>query len=403
MKTRSIVIAIAVVLVGASAWWVVLGPGAAPPIGACEPPATDDGAATDDGQLAQRLAWEAPSLIDPAGPPLATRLIDVTAFGRGFVAIGEQAGAAGPSAFSMRSTDGRTWDPPDLAGGAERWPETHLSAVTTIGERAFAIGSTSLDDRGRSRGAIWWTDDGAAWTEATGSFGDVFFSAIAGDPSVGIIAVGGHGEVNRAWWSADGETWEELERDLPVASADAIWADLGWADGQWVGAGLIGRSVDGPSAAVAWRSSDGRPWSCTVLDAGGRAVSAAHRLYRTAGGWLAAGIVADGCGWGASCGADSAAWISEDGVTWAPVPAGPTVGHALASGAEGAVALSIEDAWASEDGRAWHALDVVARLPFDGVVESIAVHPSGRIAAIGTGAGDGGEGSAWSAFANLDP
>jgi hypothetical protein len=108
---------------------------------------------------------------------------------------------------------------------------------------------------------------------------------------------------------------------------------------------------------VAWASPDGATWTCLLLDRAGFDAVTPTALHRSAQGWLAIGIAADLCGFGASCPGYTVAWTSPDGVRWSPgiteVEPWHTGGIAVAGSAEGFVAVGHGATWWSADGNAW--------------------------------------------------
>ena len=74
-----------------------------------------------------------------------------------------------------------------------------------------------------------------------------------------------------------GRTWVAQRLELPMRSRTETRRASSAMDGT---RRLIGRNVDGPRAAVIWRSGDGISWSCHVIDASGLGLAQADRLHR---------------------------------------------------------------------------------------------------------------------------
>ena len=391
---------VAVVALG----WVLLGPGAPAPVGACAtavPLPFDRSTPIDDPPLL--VEWIDGTVVSAADDFDEEILLDVAAFRDGFVAIGRRANGPISHAFVLTSVNGEAWseDPAD----PDRFDETELTRLAVVGNRLFAIGSTATDDRGGSRATVWFTDDGRSWSEASGPFGDRWASALAGrHGELLLTGAMGSSEALVAWRSVDGAAWEEHAVDLPVAVAHARFADIRSTAEGWLAVGSIARDVDAPSEAVLWRSDDGVAWSCALLDDGGLDRAWADRFLQTSDGAMIVGGGSPGCGLAASCIGHSLVWAAvTDGWTAAirggrgdPVHVNAAYGVA----AEGFLAASGGALSRSPDGARWERVDSAPPAP-PVIGEAGAVVVAGeRVLIAGTRYG-GSNADAWMAVGRL--
>ncbi|MBA3586866.1 MAG: exo-alpha-sialidase, partial [Chloroflexi bacterium] len=270
-----------------------------------------------------------------------------------------------------------------------------------VAERLFALGTVSTDDRGGSRGAVFYTDDGQTWIEANGNFEGTRPSSLAGSGNE-LLLIGTRNSDIRplAWRSPDGATWTPVELQLPVNPAQA---DMGTVASPGDGYLAVGAVTAGSTAApVVWRSGDGASWSCQLLDAAGFDSARPFELHRAGNAWLALGIAGDAGGFGASSPGYPIAWASQDGLSWSaalgrdePISDG---GIAFGSGAEQFIAIGRGRAWTSLDGIGWTLHEQSDGAP-DGT-DALAVGPDGRLVAVGTRY-DGTEVDPWISVAEL--
>ena len=157
---------------------------------------------------------------------------------------------------------------------------------------------------------------------------------------------------------------------------------------------------------MVWASADGASWTCILLDRAGFDVATPTALHRSAQGWLAVGIAADVCGWGAACIGYAMAWTSPDGVHWSPGITGAEPFHiggvAIAGSAEGFVAVGHGTTWWSADGNAWVELDDAGTgvNALVGQPDALVMTDDGRLLAVGT-IFEGEDADAWAAVGNL--
>jgi hypothetical protein len=203
----------------------------------------------------------------------------------------------------------------------------------------------------------------------------------------GLVAVGYVGKPGTwtaiAWSSDDGREWRAAQID----SADPSFARsvAANASGELVAVGWRG------SSPAAWVSQDGGTWASTNVPTLGEDAERMVTVSATASGWIAGGSA------GPELGARRARlWTSTDGRTWQAVADGPefadsevaTVlpmkGGYLALGQLGTVQHGTGSvAWQSEDGLAWTRMDDPALKT--ALVAAGAVGQDGRLVAVGTG------------------
>jgi hypothetical protein len=355
VTARIILVALAAVVLGTGAWFT-FGPGAAPPVVSCSaaaelPIASGSPDLITDMPLVRWSVTELPDEIDDADEQI---MLDVVSFAGGFVAVGRESDGPDWHAFVLRSADGLRWD--RVAGDERRFAGTEIGTLAVVGARLFGIGSVSTDDRGGSRGAVWFTDDRRAWREATGAFDETSPRVLAAGDD-GLLLLGATNDDGRptAWTSPNGETWKTQPLELPVPDRNAQFGALAALDDGWLAVGSISAGADAPAAPVVWRSGDGRSWSCHRLDAAGFEVARPFELHRSGIAWLALGDVGDVCGFGASCPGFPIAWASDGGLAWSdavgdiePIEVG---GIAYAGNERGFVAVGHGATWISPDGR----------------------------------------------------
>jgi hypothetical protein len=164
--------------------------------------------------------------------------------------------------------------------------------------------------RAEDRALVWYSDDlGHSWTEVDdGSFetgyGGMMDVAWTGD---GFIGVG-----NGFWFSPDGASWTlMIDEEPPV-----LVRSLARGDDRWVAVG-DGR---GASAASIWESADGRRWDLAYTDSGvgEDPIAGALAVAPSRSGFVAVGF-AGSVRWDRV----PAAWRSEKGTPWQPLPSIP--------------------------------------------------------------------------------
>ncbi len=378
-----------IVLIAVGAWFAV-GPGAGAPTGACAIAPAAPSPSASERTDPPAVAWTTSELPTGFDDPDEQIMLDVVAFGDGFVAVGRESSGPKSHAFFLRSADGISWA--GQPGDDQRFAGVEITSLVTDGGRLYGIGSASTNDRGGSRVAVWVTDDGRSWRQATGPFDDAHATSVAVGDS-GLLMVGGtnDGRHPLAWSSRDGLAWESAPIEQPV---DGGLGGLAHDGDGWLAAGSIASGRDGPSAPVIWRSRDGVGWSCHVLDAGGFNRGYASKLYRSGDGWLAVGGAADGCGFGGSCPGHSAAWFSTDGVAWTDVLLdGYPSAHV---GVRNAFVGVGNGTWLLRDGHGWERVsDGETSGALAGQADALAATDDGRLVVVGTTYDSTSDADAW--------
>jgi hypothetical protein len=274
----------------------------------------------------------------------------------GFTAIGYAPPDWEPVAWT--SPDAQTWAfhvigttpftfPVSLAGG-------HSGPVVAVG-RSGAVPQA------------WTTVDGQTWephsvaTLGDGTVAERMSAVAAG--SNGFVAGGSAGPElldrhARFWMSTDGATWQPVVEDAPAFENAEVRAITPFQGG-FVAVGVVG-SVQNPTGAVAWVSSDGTGWNRIDDPAfqGGEAVSVAPG---PSGGLIAVGYEIDR--------RMAVVWTSLDGHHWTRAPDEPSREHSGGFAwmtdvvSIGNVAIAVGDlqglqrgtaiSWVSRDGLSW--------------------------------------------------
>ena len=407
MTVRIAAVVLALAVVG-GALWFGFGPGAGPAVGACTAAATAEPppppAITGNPPA---VRWERATLpdgLDDAGEQV---MLDVAAFGGGFVAVGRSSVAGGAShAFLLHSVDGRSWE---VVSADTRFADAEVSRLTVVGTRLFGTGSVSIDDRGGSRAGVWFTDDGRTWSEASGPFDETVPLSVASVDGE-LLMIGSANEDGRtlSWRSEDGASWMSEELVLPVSGDAGHISEVATFGDGLMAVGSISRGGDGPAAPAVWRSGDGVAWSCHLLDAAGFRVLHASTLTRAGTSWLATGGGGDGCGFGASCPGVSLSWGSADGLTWsrAAGAAEPTVAGTTdpAGAADGFLGVSHGATWLSPDATSWMRLsEGETSGELAGQVDAVTLTDDGQIVVAGTTYDANSDAGPWIAIGELSP
>lgn len=166
--------------------------------------------------------------------------------------------------------------------------------------------------------AIWFSADGASWTEVQDvpdQYGGLY-DVIVGGP--GFVAFGNNADIDFgapfAWTSPDGQHW--VASDLNGTGAYGLVRGATQFDDQLLaGGGLLGENGPDYGPPVMWRSMDGARWTQTVLDTNG--VEGADALPPVE---FAGKLVTLGSGYHPPVGR---VWQSVDGVAWQLQPDDP--------------------------------------------------------------------------------
>ena len=253
----------------------------------------------------------------------------VTAYGSGFVAVGE-AGEAGWRAAVWLSPDGITWSllpvdvaPPEADGAS--W----MMDLVVGGPGLVAVGSETPDQPLGAHAVIWTSEDGTSWTKIPAA---ELGSDDPDDPTFWLsdVTVGGPGLVavgkasnstepdpcggcgGAVWTSEDGITWERA----PVAGDPLDGIERVAANGS--GLVAIGNGwLDEAEKGAVWVSPDGLDW--TVVDDGPQLTA----ITATEFGFVGVGteeLVENACYADADGDCRAVVWTSVDGTTWTRVP-----------------------------------------------------------------------------------
>jgi len=400
MWVRLVAAVAAIAVVAGGAWWLI-GPGADPALGACADAVRADLPAAPV-VFEPTISWEPAEL-----PPVATdvdeqSMLAVTAFGDGWVASGRSSSGPETRPLMLHSTDGVTWrtEPDDAA----QFSDAEVGLLAEVdGRRVVASGSVFSE---RPSTGAWVTRGGAAWDAVDGPFDASSPTAMAaGDRGLLVLGLAEPSGRPVAWTSPTGTRWERVELRLPVEPHHAAFSAVRPDGDGWLGTGFLSRGVDAPAWPVIWASADGATWTCRVLDRAGFEVAQPMQLHRSAQGWLAVGMAADVCGFGASCVGHPIAWTSPDGVRWSAGHIDEpwlTGGIAYAGSAEGFVAVGHGTTWYSADGNVWVEVDDrgTGSEALIGQPDALVMTNRGQLAAVGT-TYDGTDGDAWIAIGFL--
>ncbi|MFG1948039.1 hypothetical protein [Nonomuraea sp. NPDC048826] len=250
------------------------------------------------------------------GGPRRQQLNDVAYGRRGWLAVGAtQADLQVTEPFLVSSGDGRAWKKVPLSDDLAR-PGDH----PYLDVRAVAAGPGGYLLAGEDRGpagtvaAVWFTPDLRAYTRSArlpqGGSG-VRLHDVAATPT-GYVAVGGAGaggnESGVVWVSEDGLNWTARERVSPPDASSAGLRQVAAYEDKLVVIGTA-QSMSGTSRAFsAVSEDDGVTWETSWLPADQAA--GVHDLAAAPQGLVAVG-------WhGARGEGDSAAWTSQDGLSW---------------------------------------------------------------------------------------
>ncbi|MEV1176521.1 hypothetical protein, partial [Nonomuraea sp. NPDC049784] len=273
------------------------------------------GSASGDAGLWTIRDWQSWKSMSLGGPGRQT-LEDVAHGGRGWLAVGAtETNVAVTDPLLVTSDDGESWRKVNVTGDLARNPndpylETH---VVTAGKKGYVLAGESRDQAGTSGAAMWFTPDLRKFTRSKklpqGGSGVRIYDAVAsGD---GYVAVGGSGgadqESSVVWYSTDGVNWSSRKRVTPPDATSAGLRRITTYQDKLV---AIGTAVTGGSrrAFAAVSDDDGASWQTAWLPA--EQAAAVYDLASAEEGLVAVG-------WhGVPGEGDSAAWTSQDGLSW---------------------------------------------------------------------------------------
>ncbi|MDI6737299.1 MAG: kelch repeat-containing protein, partial [Nanoarchaeota archaeon] len=158
------------------------------------------------------------------------------------------------------STDGANWAQATASAG---WAVRYGHSSVVFDSKIWVIGGEIPGKEGNKKNDVWYSADGATWTEANDS---AAFSARYGHTSVvtpdgKMWVIGGNNgssDLNDAWYSTDGANWAEAN-DSAAFPARAYHSSVVSSDGRiWVIGGYDGYTPD--TFNDVWYSSDGVNW-----------------------------------------------------------------------------------------------------------------------------------------------
>jgi WD40 repeat protein len=190
----------------------------------------------------------------------ATRTDDgIVAVGR--VGASDEADAA---VWTRKDGDWTVASPEALGGDHEQWA---FDVASGPGGTLVAGGENVW---GEIRPRLWFSADGTSWATVDGGPGGPFDGT--GEETVRAIAAFGDGFVavgyrsldneqdGITWYSADGETWEEVDAPALRGPGRQQVVSLASYNGGMVAGGSSDLDGDGRGDPVVWRTVDGRTW-----------------------------------------------------------------------------------------------------------------------------------------------
>jgi len=178
-----------------------------------------------------------PSWVNVAGTALSGQPVDFNAalFSLGqYVAVGE----GGATTNIFHSTDLATW----------------TASVTSVtgGLNALASDGTIVVGVGEG-GRVWWSNDGATWTEGIGS-GTLVTSRLYGASYLAAGKWAAVGDAGVLLTSADGKTWVRSNATLP--SGTKALRSIAAIGDIWVIAGDTGTLITSVNGGADWTAND---------------------------------------------------------------------------------------------------------------------------------------------------
>ncbi|WP_344480123.1 hypothetical protein [Nonomuraea monospora] len=273
------------------------------------------GSASGDAGLWTVKNWQSWKSMSLGGAGRQT-LEDVTHGGRGWLAVGgtePNVGVTDP--LLVTSTDGESWKRVSVTGDLARHSDQPYlrTDVVTAGKEGYVLAGESKDQAGTVSAAMWFTPDMRKYTRSNklpqGGAGVRVHDAVASGE--GYVAVGGSGGADQertvVWYSADGVNWTARDSVSPPGASSAGLRRIASYQGKLV---AIGTALTNGSrrAFAAVSEDDGESWETAWLPA-----DQAAAVYDLAA--APEGLVA--VGWhGVPGEGDSAAWTSQDGLSW---------------------------------------------------------------------------------------
>ena len=110
------------------------------------------------------------------------------------------------------STDGANWT---QATSNVAFSGRGAIALTTFNSKMWVIGGFGGGCSNVTCGDVWYSSDGSSWTQSTSNLGDASRGHSAASTSSMIWVFGG-GYSNLSWYSSDGITWSSLTFSLRI-------------------------------------------------------------------------------------------------------------------------------------------------------------------------------------------
>ena len=168
-----------------------------------------------------------------------------------------------------RSPDGKTWT---RVTGAAPWLHSDLPMTIAFDDKLWMMGgwyNGRLPGHSASN-QVWWSTDGAVWTQATGNAGwSPRLAAALIEFQGKMLLLGGTEDYyfgdasslkNDVWCSDDGIHWQQ------------VTADAGWAPRAYLQAAVLGGTIyvfgggnyvpEYQARNDVWASKDGKTWTC---------------------------------------------------------------------------------------------------------------------------------------------
>lgn len=286
-------------------------------------------------------------VVEPFGGDGNQFIFSITAYGDGFVAVGEDLSFDGPvNGAIWWSANGSEWA--RLPTRPNGLANAEIHSVATSGARLIALGGSrqgASDGVGDATIIRWISDDGQIWSRDAPDAGELFdglpVRSLAGGPD-GFVAWGLVDRDSVLFHSPDGSAWSRVD-DSGVFHGARVSSITSFRGG-FVAVGSVfpppgDIMIGGPdrSTAIAWWSSDGRTWKASTIDPG-------RGLQSVQAG--ATGLLATGSGECGGCVGPAALWHSDDGRLWRRV--GDDVSGWPAYGSDGT--RIIRDDWQGSGG-----------------------------------------------------
>ncbi len=311
----------------------------------------------------------------------------------GIVAIGGDG-----SAMTWYSTDGREWSATYLPGGAS----ADARSIEAVGDRLLAVG------HGLGQGLVWTSADGVEWSDPAKVKGAMFERLVVLPDGLAIAGTRPDKDfsVLTVWRSPDGEDWtpSRIDRGVFAHMSDFVVTD----DGTWLITGTLwDPETDRRPKNRAWRSADGESWE--RLKSPGQGMGWDQYTVRDVAG-TPSGLVAGLAGFNEQPRTSFGAVLhSADGRTWEPVAELNEFVTSFVETPDGLLALLaplgnkkgtgfVKNAGhylASADGLAW--ADMPADALADNAMWSGIAMPDGRVFAVGSSGPFGQLDTIWSA------